>query len=152
MTTLAAGLTVIVTDVWSTVVALPLDRYAGTPAQTQDPPPPMLTCVMRFEGAWTGAVAVSCPSALAERIAESMLQISHPNPTEVGDALGEVANMIAGNAKSLLPQPSAILLPVVTPGGDHPDGMPVVARLAFACEGLVFTVTALGAARDQEPA
>ncbi len=153
MITLAAGLAEIVNGVWSSLITLPITRYEGAPVETEYPAEHMMTCTVPIEGAWTGAVVVTCSSMLAERIAESMLHISGLAHADVTDALGEVTNMIAGNAKSLLPQPSKISLPVVTQGRDPSVGvpsMPVVARLAFQCEGLALAVTALGSARDQE--
>ncbi len=155
MTTLATGLAEIVNEVWSTLITLPIARHEGTPVEIEYPAEHMMTCTVPIEGAWTGAVVVTCASALAERIAESMLHTTGLDPADVRDALGEVTNMVAGNAKSLLPQPSKISLPVVTPGRDPSVGvpsMPVVARLAFQCEGLVLTVTALGSVRHKEPA
>ncbi len=153
MTTLAIGLTGIVNDVWSALLSLPIARVEGPPADITDPAEPMMTCTVPIEGAWTGAVVVTCSTGLAERIAEAMLGVSGISPADVRDALGEVVNVVAGNAKTLLPQPSRMSLPVVTQGTEYSAGavpVPVVARLAFECEGHVFTVTALGSVREQE--
>ncbi len=155
MTTLATGLAEIVNEVWSSLLTLPIARCEGTPVETEYPAEQMMTCTVPIEGAWTGAVVVTCASALAERIAESMLHTTELDPADVRDALGEITNMVAGNVKSLLPQPSRISLPLVIPGGDPSVGapsLPVVARLAFQCEGLVLTVTALGSIQKEEPA
>ena len=153
MTTLAAGLAMIVEEVWSTVLGLPLARSEGVWVEPNDPAVPMMTCVVPVEGAWNGGVAVTCSPVLANRIAASMLDVSAPDPADVRDALGEVTNIVAGNAKSLLPQPSTILLPVVTSEHGHSFEVleaPVVARIAFSCDGLGFTVSALGSASELE--
>lgn len=69
------------------------------------------------EGAWTGGVVISCGEQVAERLAAAMLGITdHVDATDVGDAMGELANVLGGNVKSLLPQPSAISLPIVSHG------------------------------------
>lgn len=152
MTALAEGVAEIVDEVWSTVLGLPIARHEGTAAEAEVPAHLMMTCIVPIEGAWTGALAVTCPSALAERLAAAMLDVAHPEPADVRDALGEITNIVAGNTKPLLPQPSTISLPVVTVGRDYSVGVPsipAVARLAFQCEGFVLTVTVLGSERAQ---
>jgi chemotaxis protein CheX len=63
---------------------------------------------------------------------------------QIYDALGELTNMIAGNFKSLLPQPCDLSLPVVTQGTDYAFRVldsEVVNRLDFECEDSPFVVT-----------
>jgi chemotaxis protein CheX len=71
-------------------------------------------------GAWQGGVVLACGQHTAQRLASVMFAIPGPvGEEDMGDAVGELANVLGGNVKSLLPQPSAISLPVVTSGADY---------------------------------
>src|SRR3546814_11558410 len=45
-----------------------------------------------------------------------MLAMSEITPEDVTDAIGELVNMIGGNVKSLMPEPSILSLPMVAAG------------------------------------
>ena len=68
-----------------------------------------------ISGAWQGWVTLELAVATATRLTAAMLGSGGdvPTPEDVDDALGELANMIGGNVKSLVPAPSALGLPVV---------------------------------------
>ena len=69
-----------------------------------------------------------------------------PDLDDVRDALGELANMLGGNIKALLPAPSQISLPAVAIGSDYElsvVGTGEVARVAFTCDGQPLLVTLL---------
>ena len=76
---------------------------------------------------------------LASILTSEMFQsASEPSFDEVRDALGELTNMLAGNLKALLPEPSAISLPAVALGSDYEFGVmgtKVVASVPFRCKG-----------------
>jgi len=62
-----------------------------------------LVCSLCFTGSASGVVLFSCPISLARSITANMLGIEEDEITqesEVGDAMGEVTNMIAGGIKS----------------------------------------------------
>jgi chemotaxis protein CheX len=68
-----------------------------------------------IRGAWRGDVEVRLSPSMARRFAREAFQIE-PGPSDdpvVMDMAGEVANMIGGNLKALLPEPCALSLPVV---------------------------------------
>ncbi len=69
-------------------------------------------------GAWRGAVVLQCPTQHAYQAAEAMFAAEPGSlgPEEVADALGELTNMVGGNLKNLLPQPSVLSIPSVTRG------------------------------------
>jgi chemotaxis protein CheX len=71
-------------------------------------------------GAWRGHIVVSCSMNAARNVAGSLLGIDLDDVTseDVTDALGELANIIGGNVKSLMPDPSALSLPVVLIDGN----------------------------------
>ncbi|HEY1134133.1 MAG TPA: chemotaxis protein CheX [Nocardioides sp.] len=68
-------------------------------------------------GTARATVTVELDEAAAGRVAVLMLGLDGiPAPEDVADAVGELVNMIGGNVKSLLPEPSVLSLPVVTAG------------------------------------
>lgn len=96
-------------------------------------------CV-QLVGAWQGAVRVDCGQGLAQRAAmtfqgKSAGQLSLD---EIRDAVGELANMVAGSVKALLPQPTHISLPSVADGNDYDLTVRhgrVLLQCPFECEG-----------------
>ena len=66
-------------------------------------------------GAWHGLVLVACSSVASKEAAAALLGMGADEVTDgdVDDALGELANVIGGNVKSLLPEPCSLGLPEV---------------------------------------
>jgi chemotaxis protein CheX len=77
-------------------------------------------------GAWRGHVVVSCSAAASRSVAAALMgvDLADVTPEDVTDAVGELANIIGGNVKSLMPEPSALSLPVVLIDGN--SGWPSV--------------------------
>jgi chemotaxis protein CheX len=75
---------------------------------------------VQFAGDWSGALVISCDSTLAHEAAAAMFgcDVDNIDPDELSDALGELANMIAGNVKPLLPAATMLSLPTVVQGSD----------------------------------
>jgi chemotaxis protein CheX len=100
-----------VQEAFIAAACLALREFAGTEAvvravywQTLPPTGDDLTAVIRLTCATAGALALSCPrptaAALAGRILTGVTQ--EPDEALVRDCLGELANVIAGQAKALL--------------------------------------------------
>lgn len=92
----------------------------AVPARTE------VMAVVQITGGWQGAVAVTCARAVAEAITEAMFEMD-PGTTsaeELDDAMGEMANMIGGNIKGLMPGPSQLSLPTVAEGHDFAAAFP----------------------------
>lgn len=73
---------------------------------------------VQISGEWQGAVVLTCGRSVAEAITEAMFAMD-PGTTsqeELDDAMGEMANMIGGNIKGLVPGPSQLSLPTVVEG------------------------------------
>ena len=74
-------------------------------------------------GEATGSVTICFPENVARKMVENMLGVTVDTLTDdVKDAVGEIANMIAGGAKGELAQKGftfKIALPVVCIGKDH---------------------------------
>jgi chemotaxis protein CheX len=66
-------------------------------------------------GAWRGHVVIGCSTAASRHAASALLGVPADEVTEddISDALGELANVIGGNVKALLPEPCALSLPYV---------------------------------------
>jgi len=76
----------------------------------------LVGCV-QITGAWSGAVLLSCAPGFASLAARTIFAgAGDPSVGEERDALGELANMVAGNLKALLPAPSYLGLPTVADG------------------------------------
>jgi chemotaxis protein CheX len=106
-----------------------------------------MTGAVHIDGAWEGAVMLQCPQDLANRLTSVLFKAEDtPSSDDVRDAMGELTNMLAGNVKALLPEPSRISLPTVAFGADYElsvVGTRAVATVSFTCEGSPLTVTLL---------
>lgn len=102
------------------------------------------TCV-EITGAWEGSVTLCCPTGLAARVASIMFglgDIEADDPDLVNDALCELANMIGGNLKGLLPGPSILSVPKVlgVGAGAARESLQVQLFQSFECHGERFCV------------
>ncbi len=81
---------------------------------------------VQFTGDWEGAVVFACDDAFGCEAAAAMFGSGADTVTseEIADALGELANMIAGNVKPLLPAPATLSLPTVVQGAEVQVGIP----------------------------
>jgi CheY-specific phosphatase CheX len=129
--------------IWSTLFELPLEDGDAAPLG----PESTVTSCVQIDGAWQGAVVLQCPLTLARTLTAAMFQAdAAPEIDEVHDALGELANMLGGNVKALLPGPSRISLPAVAVGSDYQMsvvGTNAVTSLSFTCDGHPLRVTLL---------
>ena len=141
--TLQADIIEITHSIWETMFALPLEAGSGGTLGSD----PAITGAVHIDGAWEGAVMLQCPRALADRLTTVLFQgDGTPTSDDVRDAMGELTNMLAGNVKALLAEPSHISLPAVALGADYElsvVGTHPVATVSFTCEGSPFTVTVL---------
>jgi chemotaxis protein CheX len=130
-------------------VSLTMLGTAFEPAPGAEPGRPGLTACVQINGEWQGAVLVQCSVGAASAITRLLLRTDDVEPADVRDALGEVANMIGGNVKALLPGPSRLSLPAVVEGYDHHVSVPGTVELTtvpFRFAGDVISVVLLGEA------
>jgi chemotaxis protein CheX len=133
-----------VESVWSTMLGL--EVAPGKEMALERVDPDFLTGCIQISGAWQGAVIVDCSVGLARQIAAIMfgVEVYETMPDQVSDALGELTNIISGNIKSFLPEPSHLSLPAVAEGSDcyfRVIGTRITQRLSFTCNGHPFQVT-----------
>jgi chemotaxis protein CheX len=106
----------------------------------------MVTAAVYFAGAWHGAVLLECTRRQARRFAHLLMSIEPPETVDddVRDALGELANMLAGNLKSVLPPGVVLSMPSVIEGSDYSlqiCGKHVVERVPFWSSSDIIGVT-----------
>jgi chemotaxis protein CheX len=107
---LREGLLQISESVWGHTLLLPFQ-----PEEVQLPEGPALVGHVRITGAWTGALSIWCSEAGARDVASAMFgrEPGALADDDLRDAVGELANMIGGNLKVLLPPPTRLSLPEV---------------------------------------
>lgn len=102
-----------------TVVERP--HIKGNPAPSYD-----VSSIIGFSGELIGSVVVSFQRSAAEKLVEAFAgQKISVDSADFADAIGELANMVAGNAKKDLGGVASISTPNVILGAGH-----VVARLS----------------------
>jgi len=81
----------------------------------------VITAAISLSGSWKGAVLVECAVPEALLFASRMVDVDPPAGVndDVRDALGELANMVGGNLKSILPGGVELSLPSVVWGSDY---------------------------------
>lgn len=109
-------------------------------------PGPFLTGCVLINGAFEGGVTIQMPLPTARYLAGLMfgMETDDVSDEETTDAIGELANMVGGNLKALVAQPSKISLPSVTEGTDYRVTIPgtaVAHRCTFVCEGMPVLVS-----------
>lgn len=106
----------LVESIWNTTVGLEFHPTAA-PAVAATREVRFAGCVT-ISGAWNGALIIECDERTAARIGSAMLDTDAEELGEddLRDVIGELANVIGGNLKALLPQPSSLSLPSVAHG------------------------------------
>jgi chemotaxis protein CheX len=129
-------------QVWDSFLGLPLVEAGSADAPTGM----VMTGLVAITGAWQGSVVLRCSYEHAVVAAEAMFaaEPGSLDESEIADALGELTNMVGGNIKSLLPEPSALSIPSVTCGNDAhvfvPAARPVL-QVGLSCAEAPVQVT-----------
>ena len=136
------------------------DSLFDVPLVARDPSEPLgrtsgraISGCVHITGAWDGAVTLHCSEKLAKLVTGAMFEMEPDEAGEddVRDALGELANMVGGNVKALLPEPCRISLPAVADGADYrlsiPGAYPLTA-VTWTCGGEPLLVRILERAPD----
>jgi chemotaxis protein CheX len=88
----------------------------AVPSPTPWPPQEdLVEAVVRFTGPWAGAMIFECTLPLSFEFTARFMAVLPPDAVDedVRDSIGELANMIAGNFKALLPAGSHLSIPKV---------------------------------------
>ena len=131
-------------EVWPSLVG---DGEAFVPVPVA-PPAEVVSAWVDITGPWTGSVVLTCSPATARSLTENVLMSRPPavvDDEDVADALGELANVLGGNIKSVLPGESRLGLPRI--GTAPPRGrLDDVCALVGQWRGDFLTITVQGAA------
>jgi chemotaxis protein CheX len=124
--------------VWESMLGLELEPTLADPVL---PEGSFMTGCVLINGAFEGGVTLQVPSGTARDIAALMfgMEPDEVSDEETTDAIGELANMVGGNLKALVVQPSKLSLPSVTEGSNYRVSIPgtiATTRCAFQCEGM----------------
>lgn len=108
--------------------------------------PDRVTAAVYFVGLWNGAIVLECSPSQACSFTQLLLSGERPTVIndDVRDALGELANMLAGNLKSVLPRGAGLSVPSITVGTDYTVrvcGGNTVERLGYKAPDGVFWIT-----------
>jgi chemotaxis protein CheX len=123
----------IVQSVFDTMMDLDAAE-CGTPWQHT---PDTITAAVHFVGEWRGAALVECRAPQALQFAARFMGMEPPAAIDedVRDVVGELANMVAGNLKSLLPRGVDLSMPSLVEGSDyalHIRGVDAIERMTFS--------------------
>lgn len=131
----------IATDVWS---SLNLDLEHSAP--TLEDGDVTGSASVSISGSWNGVVRLDFAAGMPGELAAAMFEMPPADVTddEVADAVGELANMLGGSLKSLLPGHSQLSLPLVVLGSSialRVTSATLVRRVDFTCGGRALRVT-----------
>lgn len=104
----------IVQEVWSSMLALDVE-----PVEIDiDSSGPAVAGSVGVSGATDCLISMEMDEEAAKAVAGAMFGMdkTEVSDDDVADAVGELTNMVGGNIKSLLPEPSTLSLPVVAHG------------------------------------
>ncbi len=140
-------------EVWTSMLGLSLKPMVE-PIMDDEGAASITACI-QITGAWSGAVTIECSGRLARRATSLMFEMEpdEPGSEEIRDAVGELANMVAGGIKKIVPNPSQISLPTVVEGvqyrlivpGSHP-----VTQVAFNCEEMPLQIRVVRGDNESE--
>lgn len=105
----------IVQSVFATMANIDLQRADSASVGGES-----LLATVHIAGAWTGTVVLSLSQELAGATAAGMLMMPEAEVSDGDrrDTASELANMVGGNLKSVLPAPSYLSLPTIVSGRD----------------------------------
>jgi chemotaxis protein CheX len=133
----------VMASVWDTMLELPLLVRPTDQAEDFNPGcGPVVSGSIGIAGSWEGRVTLVAPRTFAAKCTALMLEcpVEGLSDADVGDAWGELVNMVGGHLKALVPPVSTLGLPAVLELSD--DRSPVrgtpaggANRVTFACLG-----------------
>jgi hypothetical protein len=112
-------------------------------------PADVVSSWVQVSGPWNGTVVLTVGCETAAELTRALLKEHAPEvlePEDVEDALGELANVMGGNVKGVLPAPSLLGLPEVGEAPRPSDPADVV-RLEVLWRGQPLAISVQGARR-----
>lgn len=96
-----------------------------------------------LHGEWVGRAELTTETGTAHDLARALLGMGSDEPVEAADlvdAFGEIANVVGGNVKSLLPTQGVLGLPQVAPSAPSLPGALLATDLRLAWRGVPISV------------
>ncbi len=136
----------VVNSIWNSILGLEVTVESAGSARERLEGERTLTACVHVTGDFEGATLVFCTARLAREFAAIMFETPADalSVEDVQDALGELANMIAGNIKPLLEGSSRLSLPSVVEGLDYRlivPGSRALSQVGLQCQGEPLHVT-----------
>ncbi len=135
--------------VWSTLLGLDIQPAPGIFSFSSSE---MVTGSVQVTGKWNGAITLYLSSPLANHVTETMFSLEFGKATLdlKKDAIGELINMVGGNIKAMLPQPSSLSTPVFAMEGQslefpYPE---TITPCQFDCNGKSFALSLYEQVKD----
>ncbi|MBS1834588.1 MAG: chemotaxis protein CheX [Acidobacteria bacterium] len=115
--------------------------------------PSQVTSAVYFAGPWHGATLLECSLPLALVFTRRLMPDCDPQTfdDDVQDAMGELANIVGGNLKPLLPDGTVLSMPSVVQGSNYSMrlcGNHSHIRLPFVCAEGRFWITIVEGSND----
>lgn len=128
--------------VWQSMLGM---EVYGLDPETPLAEGPFITATVLITGAFEGGVTLQLPSSVGRTLAALMfgMEDEEVSNDETTDAVGELANMVGGNLKALVPQPAKLSLPSVAEGDHYRVSFPgthVTHQVAVGFEGNVLRI------------
>ena len=141
----------LVAEIWQSVLGMDIDD-SGPRADDS----PSLSSLIHVHGAWEGTIVLHGTQALATAVAVSMFGMPADELSEddIGDAFGEIANMLGGSVKAMVDGPASLSLPTVIGGTQYTLSVPGSTMLNeswFASAGQPLAVRVLERASADVP-
>ncbi|WP_127480798.1 chemotaxis protein CheX [Nocardioides pantholopis] len=112
----APDLAALLDEVWSSLVGAPDELALGGPLPDCST---LWSATVTITGEWRAMVSLDLGDPVVLAVTRAMLGFAEdevPDVASCTDAIGELANIVGGNVKSLMPGPSVLSLPVVFHG------------------------------------
>ncbi|MBW3085443.1 hypothetical protein KEM60_01643 [Austwickia sp. TVS 96-490-7B] len=132
----------IIHEVWSSMLGLPAEPFDMERPDNEN----ATAGSVGVTGATECLISMEMGNEAARRFAATMFGLDETacSDDDVADAIGELTNMVGGNIKSLLPEPSTLSLPVVASGKSPtlrvPGGKPLL-ESGYLADGLPMYLT-----------
>ena len=135
----------IVRSIWSTQLGLEIQDVEGP---VQSSPSQTMTAAIHISGDYHGGIRLECSRAIVRRAASIMFDRPAEQLTDDDerDVIGELANVVTGNVKALIPGSNSISLPTIVDGSDYRVSNLDVrssADFSFTLDGELMTVTVM---------
>jgi chemotaxis protein CheX len=103
---------------------------------------PAFAAAVHYQGAWRGSLVLECNEQQARSWAQALMSLPSVEDNDARDALAEIANVLAGNLKSVFPSGAVLSMPAVVapPSPDMNQGA-TSEKAYFADQSGVFSVT-----------